>query len=49
MLLKLYLVKYGLLNSMCEIYSKNISAKTCLKKIKYIFLIVFYSVCFWSF
>jgi len=31
MLLSLNLVKY-LLNSMCEIDSKNISAKTCLSK-----------------
>jgi len=34
MLLSLNLVKYSLLNSACEIYSKYISAKTCLKKIK---------------
>jgi len=27
---------------MCKIYSKNISAKTCLEKIKYILLIVFF-------
>jgi len=26
------LVKYGSLNSMCEIYSKNISQKLALKK-----------------
>jgi len=34
MLFSLNLVKYSLLNYMCEIYSKNISAKTCLEKIK---------------
>jgi len=37
MLLSLNLVQYSLLNYMCDIYSKNISAK------KYILLIVFYS------
>jgi len=44
MSLSLNFIKYSLLNYICEIYSKNISAKTCLEKIKYILLIVFYSV-----
>jgi len=30
----LFSLKYSLLNHMCEIYSKNISAKTCLEKMK---------------
>jgi len=43
MLFSLNLVKYSLLNSMCEIYSKNISAET--KKLsKFYFLRFFFTV-----
>jgi len=43
-LLLLNLVTNSLLNLICEIYSKIISAKTCFEKIKSILLIVFFTV-----